>query len=54
MPLIFKVQVHKGHATCSKCGKFVSKKLLNNTDYALIVLKDYETISRQANETSIL
>lgn len=26
MPLIFKVQVHKGHATCSKCGKFVSKK----------------------------
>ena len=26
MPLIFKVQVQKkGHATCSKCGKFVSK-----------------------------
>ena len=28
MPLIFKVQVQKkGHATCSKCGKFVSKQV---------------------------
>jgi len=34
MALIYKTQVHKkGHATCSKCGKFLSKKDLKKWRY---------------------